>query len=135
MWLGPNNYPGPNAYLGPDDSGGGGTTVANFNTRYGLLSSIAEFNAEWQTDVENQFQTQAFGNAPGARVLHEDAYYRIESAQYNPVTVSYSAKMDTIVSDFNAVWPGGSVVTDFNELFEGMLVRDFNTIPLWRGDN
>lgn len=135
MWLGPNNYPGPNAYLGPNASGGGGGhTVADFNVRYSEITTIEQFNQLWQTDVEDQFQTQAFGNAPGARVLHEDAYYRIENAQYNPVTVQYSAKMDTIVSDFNSVWPDGSTVADLNTLFADMLIRDFNTIPLWRGN-
>lgn len=134
MYLGNSNYPGPNAYLGPNANEGGGTTVADFNIRYGGLDDIAGFNALWQTDAEDQFQTQAFGNAPGARVLHEDAYYRIENAQYNPVTVQYSAKMDTIVSDFNGVWPDGSTVTDLNALFADMLIRDFNTIPLWRGN-
>lgn len=136
MWLGPNNYLGPGSYLGPNANGGGGgdATVADFNSRYSGITMITQFNELWATDAEDQFQTQAFGNAVGARVRHEEAYYRIENAQYSPVTMTYSASMDTIVMDFNENWPEGLSVADLNVLYEGMFFRDFNTMPLWRGE-
>lgn len=131
MYLGSSNYPGPNAYLG-EGGGGGEGTVAAFNSRYASLL-VAGFNAIWEEVAEDQFQTQAFGNAPGARVRHEEGYYRIESASYTPTSLSFSANMDTVVADFNEVWGEDSTVGDFNHIFDLLFVRDFNTIPLRRG--
>lgn len=114
-----------------DPGPGVNPTIADFNNRYDGFT-ILQFNETWQEEIEDQYQTQSFGNSTGARVLEEDAFYRIENAMYSPTTVTFSGIMDTTIYDFNGVWEGATVA-DFSAQFLRLQIRDFNTIPLRRG--
>lgn len=75
---------------------------------------------------------QAFGNTAGARIRRGHAMYRVKHATIDPVSVAYTADIDTTVADFNEVWPAGTKVSDFNAMWSGKLVKDFNVEPLRR---
>lgn len=104
--------------------------ISDFNARYEGLT-IEDFNLTWQESAEEMYNTQTFGNAVGARILEEDAFYRIENASYSPSTLSFTGTMDTTIYDFNGVWEGATVA-DFDSQFLRLQIRDFNTIPLRR---
>jgi hypothetical protein len=108
----------------------GGMTVAEFNVLW-AGKTIADFNAYWDEQFESLWLNQAFGNLSGARVKRGDAYFRVLSATTTAEGTSYSAELDTIVSDFNPVWDGATV-DDFNEQWAGKLMKDFTIIPLRR---
>lgn len=109
-----------------------GDTIADFNADYsGML--VIDFNAMWDQRISDEFPVQAFGNAAGARVRTNDAYFRISQATFTPIDVNYTATLDTMVGDFNEVW-GGATVADFNEEHFNKFVRDFSLIPLRRTD-
>ena len=115
-------------------------TVDQFNALY-AAGSINDFNALYagQTveDVNidlraltaDSFENQAFGNVSGARVLQDDAFYRIRSATINPSGISFTAESDTIVSDWNQVW-SGLTVNDFNASWDGYTVSEAAIAPL-----
>lgn len=107
-----------------------GTTIADFNVEW-AGQQIADFNAYWQAQVDNRFQNQLFGNAIGSRVQAREAYFRLTSATTTQDTIQFSADLDTLVSDFNAVWPGATVA-DFNAEFIGYTCKDFSIVPLRR---
>lgn len=110
-----------------------GSTIADFNARY-ALTQIVEFNERWDDYALGEFPVQAFGNAAGARLRDNDAFYRITSATFTPGPLTYMAVMDSLVGDFNDVWDNGTTIAEFNEELFGKLIRDFSTVPL-RRDN
>lgn len=118
-------------------------TVADFNAEYsgdsvGTFNSvwagktISDFNDFWQNRADLFWENQLFGNAPGARVLSEDACFRVSSATTNETSVQFIATLDTLVSDFNDRWVG-STVADFNSQWVGYTCKEFSIIPLRRG--
>lgn len=107
-----------------------GNSIADFNTEWSG-QSIAEFNTYWQLQYDELFDNQMFGNAPGARVEYSDAMFRINTTITTDSTVSFTASIDTLVSDFNTVWDG-MTIADFNTEFANSSIRDFSIRPLRR---
>lgn len=73
----------------------------------------------------------ALAYTAGARVKVDDAYYRVNSAGFTADQVSLDASLDTLASDFNAVW-AGATIAQFNAQWAGRMVEEFNLIPLRR---
>jgi len=67
------------------------------------LNQVEEEEYAW---VSNTFANQAFGNIAGARVKHEDAWYRIQTATITPTDISYTADWDTTLSDWEDAHSG-----------------------------
>lgn len=151
------------------------TTFDQFNTGFVARDGAApswigktfdEFNAVWTGQTYQQFNdyyvnllksnysNQAFGNIAGSRVLHEDGFYRIDSATVTEQGISYTGTADTLFDDFNRRWGPASYTDemgleygpgrvstnpkttftfdDFNAMMVGRTFRNFNYTPLWR---
>lgn len=93
-----------------------GTTIAAFNAVW-AGDTIADFNDFWGDQVDLLWENQLFGNAPGARVLDDDANFRVTSATTTETIVQYSAALDTLVGDFNDKWPEGGTTTVTTNIF------------------
>lgn len=107
-----------------------GTPVEEFNDEW-VGEAVSGFNAYWEEQVDLLWENQLFGNAPGARVLGKDAYFRIISATTTESSVQFTAALDTLMDDFNDTWPDGTL-SEFNAQFAGMTMKDFSVIPLRR---
>ncbi|ACY35929.1 hypothetical protein CMP1-33 [Clavibacter phage CMP1] len=107
-----------------------GRTIAQFNAIW-AGKSIGDFNKYQRSLVADDFANQAYGNVAGARVLRDDAWYRISSATSSESGVTYSAAADTTVADFNDIWRGRSIA-EFNAEWIGESIADFNVAPLRR---
>lgn len=103
-------------------------TIGDFNAVWNGYD-FAQFNAFWDARMESLFSNQAFGNASGARVRLDDAFFRINSATISARNISYSASLDTIIGDFNEVNPG-MTFADFNVQRAGYTFGDFAITPL-----
>lgn len=106
------------------------TTIAEFNSDW-LGQTIAQFNEFWQDRVDDLFPNQLFGNAPGARVLKDEANFRVTSVTTTEESVQFNASLDTLISDFNELWDGATI-EDFNLSFVGYTCKDFSIVPLRR---
>lgn len=106
------------------------TTITTFNEEW-AGQSIADFNAYWQAFVDNAFSNQLYGNIVGARVHQREAVFRIDSASTNAEGSSFSALMDTTITDFNPIW-SGATIADFNEQFVGYTCKRYSIVPLRR---
>jgi hypothetical protein len=128
-----------------DDRGLISATVADFNVKYidDLISdfnalwsgsTFADFDEYWRAQVDLTWKNQLFGNAPGARILRSDANFRVENATTSETSVQFSARLDTIVSDFNAAWPvaDSPTIEDFNLEVSGYTCKDLSIVPLRR---
>lgn len=73
--------------------------------------------------------SEALAYTAGARVRVDDAYYRVNSAGFTAGQVSIDASLDTLASDFSAVW-SGATIAQFNAQWAGRMVEEFNMIPL-----
>lgn len=104
------------------------TDIASWNTEYATLD-IAGFNAVWADFVSMSFATQLFGNSVGARILADDAYYRITGTTTDAFSVQYNGVLDTTIDDINAAW-GGLTIADFNTQFNGYRFIDHTPVPL-----
>ena len=104
-------------------------TFAQVNTLYSGMT-FAQVNAVQQLLVANNFENQAFGNIAGARVLHQQAYYRVNTAQVTQDGISYTAAMDTTFDDVNTAW-SGKTFAQFNARWSGKTFQDAQVIPLW----
>ena len=105
-----------------------GTTIDEFNDEW-LGQTFVEFNSFFQDQIDELFENQLFGNAPGARVIQSDAAYRIETATTGVSSIDFTATLDTMFEDFNSTWDG-STIADFNDQFVGYTCKDFSIIPL-----
>ena len=104
-------------------------TFAQVDTLYAGMT-YAQVNAIQQQLVANNFENQAFGNIAGARVLYQQAYYRVNTAQITQDGIGYTASIDTIFSDVNAIW-AGKTFAQFNARWAGKTFQDAQVIPLW----
>lgn len=104
------------------------TTIAQFNAEY-AGNSINSFNTIWQNYINNRFEAQFFGQGIGARIVEDNAIYRIVSTTTTPTRVDYSATMDSTVGDFNAS-NSGKTIAQFNARHTGYRILDFNMSPL-----
>jgi len=105
-----------------------GTDISVFNTTW-VGKTIAQFNAYWQSTVDNLFGNQAFGNAAGSRVHRDLAWFRVTGATISETGVQFDAELNTLVSDFNAVW-GPTDISVFNASWANKKMKDFTTTPL-----
>jgi hypothetical protein len=105
-----------------------GQTFAQFNTVW-AGKTIADFNASELAKVEDDFANQVFGNVAGARLKYGDAKYRINSATITDESISFQAKMDTTIDDFNDA-AAGLTFAQFNDRFTGKSFNQFNRVPL-----
>lgn len=101
---------------------------ADFNAAWNGYD-FAQFNAFWDARMASLFTNQAFGNAVGARVRLDDAFFRIDSATITPRDISYSASLDTLIDDYNEV-NVGQTFEDFNFDRVGYTFSDFAITPL-----
>lgn len=130
-----------------------GKTFADFDAVWGT-KTLEQFNTYYRDLVAFDYGNQAFGNVSGSRVLHNDVYYRIDSASITESGVQYDATADTLFGDFSARWsdsysreemnleygPRRSAYNDqttytfadFNAMMVGKTYRNFNFAPLWR---
>lgn len=105
-----------------------GSTFADFNALWSG-KTFTDFNTYWEATVADLWANQAYGNAPGARVLEPDVNYRVTSVTTTESSVQFTADSDTIMSDFNSVW-NGLTFSDFNTQFAGKKMKDFDMTPL-----
>lgn len=108
-----------------------GDTISVFNAEWSG-QSIQNFNTYWDDKAMLRWENQLFGNAPGARVFQSDAAFRISSAVTTETAVDFTARLDTIVSDFSNVWADGATVADFNAQFVGYTCKAMSIVPLRR---
>jgi hypothetical protein len=104
-----------------------GATIGDLKATPGLDGTIAEWNATLLATVANDFQNQAFGNVGGARVLHEDSWYRIRTASLAQGSIGYSAERDNTVGD---VYRTGETIAQWNARWAGKTIKDVNIAPL-----
>ena len=107
-----------------------GTDVSVFNATW-VGQTIVQFNAYWQSTVDNLFGNQAFGNAAGSRVQRDLAWFRVTGATISETGVQFDAELNTLVSDFNTVW-GPTDISVFNAAWANKKMKDFTTTPLRR---
>jgi hypothetical protein len=105
-----------------------GMSMRQFNAKYAGLT-MRQLSDLLFAEVQDDFANQAFGNVAGARVLHDGAMYRIRNATTAPDSTSYTAEMDTLMSDFNRTH-AGMTAREFNALWEGRRMADFSVKPL-----
>ena len=108
-------------------------TFAQVNTLY-LGNTFVQVNAIQQLIVANNFENQAFGNIAGARVLYQQAYYRVTTAQITQDSINYSATIDTIFSDVDSLW-SSNTFAQFNARWSGKTFQDAQVIPLAFSDS
>lgn len=130
-----------------------GKTLADFDASW-ANKSFSAFDNYYINLVKSNYSNQAFGNVAGSRVLHDDAYYRIDSATITETEVSYDGTADTLFGDFDRRWSAASYTDemkleygqqrasmnpkttftfdDFNAMMAGRTFRNFNYAPLWR---
>jgi len=106
-----------------------GKTLGDFNALY-TGKKISAVDADQYALVQQDFTNQAFGNIGGARVLHDSAYYRIATATNSPSSISYTAKKDTTIGDFDDAWTDVKTLADFNALWTTFRAMDFDARPL-----
>lgn len=106
----------------------GVATIADFNAEW-AGQTFADFNDFWRSTVIDQYDNQQFGNVAGSRIRREDAWHRVLTAQVGPGGTSFTAEIDTLISDFNAQFAGESI-SDFNQRWTGKLFREFDVRPL-----
>lgn len=109
-----------------------GTTAAEFSAAW-VGATVADFNTFWQSRVDLLWENQMFGNAAGARVITNDAVFRIDSATTTEGPVQFSATLDTIVADFNERWVGATAA-DFSAEVLGKNCKNFSMTPLRRAN-
>ena len=112
-----------------------GVTVENpFISTKGQALSLglkSAQNKNLQMSWSGSRASGALGTTAGARFRQEDAVYRVDSAGFSPDGVSLSASLDTLASDFDAVW-SGATNAQFNTVWAGRLAGDFDLAPLRR---
>lgn len=105
-----------------------GTLISVFNVTWNT-KTIADFNDYWANKVNLLWENQIFGNASGARILTSDAIYRISTATTTEADINFSGIIDTLINDFNPLWTG-KTITDFNAEFITRTMKDFSITPL-----
>lgn len=104
-------------------------TFAQVDTLYSG-NTFAQVNAIQQLLVVNNFENQAFGNIAGSRVLYQQAYYRVSTAQVTQDGITYSAVIDTVFGDVDSMWTS-KTFAQFNTRWSSMTFQDAQVIPLW----
>lgn len=95
--------------------------------------TFGDFREYMYEQVADDFENQVFGNIGGARLKFRDAWYRIRSAGITQDGIrGASAERDTLFSDFNAAWSGGTFA-DFDSAFADKLFEDYALIPVYSG--
>jgi hypothetical protein len=118
--------------FGDYDAAHPGQTFAQFDAQEAGVTTFGDFDAEQESSLADTFPNQAFGNVNGARRFYDDAWYRIRSASLTRASVQYTATMDTVLSDFDAVW-AGKTFADFDAAWAGATFADFEVAPLAAG--
>lgn len=91
--------------------------------------TFGDYDEFWYTQVENDFDFQAFGNGAGARLQWRRSMYRVRSVTTTESSVNYTAEADTTFGDFDATTEG-MTFEEFDALFEGKTFSDFALAPL-----
>lgn len=102
-----------------------GDTIGEIYTELG--PTIADWNSRLIELVGTDFENQAYGNVGGARVIHDDCWYRIRSATITPASIRYSAEWDNTIGD---VYHHGETIGEWNARWAGKTIRDVNEAPL-----
>lgn len=106
---------------------------SNFNAAWNG-QTLAQFNAFWDERMANLFTNQAFGNAVGARVRTDDAFFRIDTATITPRDINFSASLDTLIDDYNnvngdIVPPSTQTITNYAKNPQARGAAPANAIP------
>ena len=115
----------------------GETQFANFNAAWNG-QTFAQFNAFWDERMANLFTNQAFGNAVGARVRTDDAFFRIDTATITPRDINFSASLDTLIDDYNnvngdIVPPSTQTITNYAQNPQARGAAVGSTVPRFSG--
>lgn len=105
-----------------------GQTFAAFNAEWDG-STFESFNNYWVEQAQDRFSNQLFGQGVGARLRRGDAYFRIANTTTDPSTVAYTARLDTIIGDFNTAL-AGKTFNDFNNIHAWKTFGEFAPVPL-----
>lgn len=106
-----------------------GQTFDQFNTAW-AGDSFADFNAYQAGLLAGDFETQSFGGVGGARVRERDAIYRIASATSSPGMYEWSSTLDTLFSDWAAVYSPSMTFDAFNSIWVGKTFEQHARQPL-----
>lgn len=113
-----------------------GTTVENrFIRTYaqalnaGQITSKAYARNHEASGNVVSFDSQIFGDTPGARIRTPDANYRVDSITATRTGTSFTASEDTTMEDFSAVWEGLPAEA-FANYWSGKTALEFSTTPL-----
>lgn len=104
------------------------STFADFDAFY-AGDTFSDLDEYWYSQVEDSFDFQVFGNAPGARVQWRRNMYRIRSVTITESRVEYTAEADTTFNDFDAL-TSGMTFAEFDALFADKTFSDFALAPL-----
>ena len=107
-----------------------GMPISGFNTLY-AGQTIQQFNDYWEEVNANDFSNQLFGQGVGARLVRDEAVFRVISTTTGPDVVNYEAVSDTTIGDFNTRF-AGATIADFNTHYAGQVIRDYNVTPIRR---
>lgn len=108
-----------------------GKTFAQFDTLWSG-QTFAQFDTYWVGLAQTRFSNQLFGQGVGARLVRNDAVFRITSTTTTPSSVDYAARLDTTFDDFDNGMLS-QTFAQFDLAHAGDTMSDFAIIPLRRG--
>lgn len=114
--------------FGQHDTARAGLTFGTFDTAF-AGNTFGQYDNIIIAAAQEPFESQAFGNAGGARVRAGDAWYRIRQATITQDSVEYTAEADTLLSDFDLV-NAGITFTTFDTRWSGKTFADHALVPL-----
>lgn len=115
--------------FGQFDAAWVGKTFAQFDAAW-VGQTFTQFDAYQASLVAGDFETQAFGGIGGARVRERDAIYRIASATSSPGDYNWTATLDTLFSDWAAVYSAPMTFGQFDTIWAGKTFEQHARMPL-----
>lgn len=109
------------------DAAYAGLTFAQFDALWAGKTSY-DWDDYWYDITAGTFQNQAFGNMAGARIFHDETWYRIRSATNNNGLISGTAEMDNTFSDFDRHY-SGMTFAQFDAFWAGRSIEEFDIGP------
>lgn len=90
--------------------------------------SEQEWEDFWTDKLATGFANQAYGNVAGARIVHDDSWYRIREVTNVGGSVSGSADLDNTVADFDDFF-AGMTTDDWDAQWAGVSQKQFDVGP------
>ncbi len=73
-----------------------------------------------------------FGKVSGARVVAHNSKFRVDTANTSPITTSFTASQDVMISDANAEYTG-MTMAQVSAVWAGRTMLDVSVAPLRNG--